>query len=114
MAVKNSIKAIGLTSIDSAAVQLGVYGAINPLGLDEPCFLIRIVNNSNQAIFVSYRVGGGDDEYIPAGGSLNLNGQTNSSPNNYKANWAKGLVVLVRGTPGVGLITLSGYYQEGV
>jgi hypothetical protein len=112
MSVKNIVLAIPLTSIDSATFT-GVYQPINPNGLDRPCFLIRITNDSNVDVTISGN-GTTDNDFIRAGETLQLNFQTNSQPGNYVANLAKGTIIYVKGSAGVGnsgSIYLAGYFQ---
>lgn len=109
MSVKNIIKAIPITVMNSAAV-LAQYQAINPNGLPFPCTILRINNDSNQAIIISYD-GATDHEYLSVGQDLKIDAQANSQPNNQVSVFPKGLVVYMRGIAGMGTITLSGYYQ---
>ena len=110
MALKNSIKAVTLTNIDSATVTSS-YKAINSSGLTKPCFLIRITNNSTQDVTVSYD-GVNDNEYIPKATSIAISGQANVPE---FASIPASTIVWVKGTAGTGNIYLSGYYQpQGV
>ncbi len=109
MSVKNIIKAIPISVLDSAAV-LAQYQPINPNGLPFPCTILRINNNSNQAIIISYD-GVTDHEYVSSLQDLKIDAQANSQPNNQVSVFPKGLVVYIRGIAGMGTITLSGYYQ---
>lgn len=109
MSVKNIVKAIPLTSINSTTF-FGAYLPINPTGLPQACFLIRIYNNSGVDVTISYD-GSTDNDIIPHGTSEQLNFQTNSQPNNQVALLAKGTIVYVRGTVSTGLVYLAGYYQ---
>lgn len=111
MSVKNNVLAIEMTSIDSATLTPSpAYQVINAGGLDESCFMIRIINDSNSDVMISYD-GVTDNDFIIAGQTLQLESQTNSQPNNKLANFQKGLVVYAAGTAGVGTIYLVGYYQ---
>lgn len=106
---QNKAKPIILTEFDSANLVAG-FLPINPLGLPEACFLIRIINNSDTDVIVSYD-GLNDHEFVPGGTQATLNFQTNAVPNNKECLLAKGTVIYVRGTAGQGDIYLSGYYQ---
>lgn len=111
MAVKNVVKSIALTSIDSATFT-GSYQVINTNGLDQACFLLRIINNSNRDITVSYD-GTTDNDFVPDASVLEIASQGNSQPNNFIALFSKGLKVYVKGTAGgTGLVYLVGYYQK--
>lgn len=110
MAVKNSIQPILLTSINSAAFT-GAYQLLSAsTGLDNPCFLIRIINNSNQNITISYD-GINDHDFLPTLNTVQLPFQSNSQPNNFVAQIAKGTRIYVKGAAGAGLVYLSGYCQ---
>ena len=112
MAVKNSVQALALTSIDSATFT-GAYQAVNAAGLSKNCFMIRLTNNSNKDITVSYN-GTTDHDFVKAGASIQLEFQTNSQPNNLIANMAAGTIVYVKGAAGTGLVYLAGYYQPSL
>lgn len=111
MSVKNFVQAIPNTFFDAAFLNAALQ-AINPNGLDEACFLIRVINDSNTAVEISYD-GTTLHDYIRAGESLQLPFQSNSQPKNEIALLRKGTIVYIRGTAGagVGFITLCGYYQ---
>lgn len=110
MLVKNQVKAIPLTSIATGSVS-GSYAAINSSGLPFPCFALRIINNTDKDVTVSYD-GTTDNDYIPTLSSLTISTQTNSQPNGYIALFKVGTVVYVKGTAGMsGSIYLAGYYQ---
>lgn len=104
----NKVNAIVLTSVASSAVT-GTYQAINPAGLDQACFFLRIINSSTTDVTISYD-GVHDHDHVITAMSLDVNAQTNSSPNNKSALFAKGQVVYVKGTAGTGNIYLAGYY----
>jgi len=110
MSLKNSVSLILLTSIDSATIAVINYTAINPTGLGAPCFLIRIINNSNEDITVSFD-GINDNEFVPKTSYIAINTQTNAAPNNYVSKFSQGTKIYVRGTAGIGLIYLAGYYS---
>ena len=112
MAVKNSVQAIALTSIDSATFT-GAYQVINAAGLTKNCFMIRLTNNSNKDITVSYN-GTVDHDFVKAGTFIQLPFQENAQPNNLIANMSMGTIVYVRGAAGAGLVYLAGYYQPSL
>jgi len=114
MAVKNSVNQIPLTSINSAAFT-GAYQLISgAAGITNSCFLIRIINNSNQNITISYD-GVNDHDFLPTLMTLQLPFQSNSQPNNFNANLSKGTKIYVKGAAGAGLVYLAGYFQaQGV
>lgn len=110
MSAKNTVQAIPLTSIGSAALTAN-YQPINPNGLPEACFLIRIATTSSTTVTLSYD-GVTDHEIVIFGDdAIVLPFQTNSRPNSNVALIAAGTVVYAKGTAGTGRIYLSGYYQ---
>src|SRR5277367_4374774 len=88
---KGSVKAIPI-SIFNAAGLTNVAQPINPNGLEQACFLIRIVNGSNLTIGISYDQLDDHDVLLPDT-SLQLPLQSNSSPNGYVCQLAKGKVI---------------------
>lgn len=109
MAVKNSVAAIPLKSIDSASFT-GSYQLIYSLGTPNACFFLSIINNSNRDITVSYD-GTNDHDFVPTLKSRDLPVQTNSQPNNKIALFATGTKVWVKAAAGTGFVYLAGYYQ---
>ncbi len=112
MSVKNSIQVVPLETFTSAALNPAVYQAVNTAGLPNPCFKIRISNLNTTVIIISFD-GVTDHEIIGANQTVDLSGGFGASqPNNNSALWSKGTIMYVRGTAGVGLIAISGYYQS--
>lgn len=109
MPVKNTVKAVTATSIDSATLT-GSFQAINPLGLEQPCFYIRINNASNVDVEISYD-GSTLNDVVLLNDKLDLKVQQNAQGPGNVANFPRGTKVYVRGTAGIGTIYLSGYYQ---
>lgn len=106
---KNNIQAITMTSINTNTLS-GSFLPINSAGLPEPCVLIRIINDSDTDMTVSYD-GTNDHDYVRTGSTLELNLQTNSLPNGNVAQLARGTIVYVKAAAGTGLVYLAGYYQ---
>lgn len=109
MGVKNIVQAIPLTNIASASLTAN-YKPINAGGLTASCFLIRFNSTSTTDVTISYD-GVNDHEFLLHGNYFNIFAQTNSQPNNYVAQFPKGMVVYVKGVAGDGNIYLSGYMQ---
>jgi len=121
MAVKDSVRAIEMASFDTAELEPAAWQAITPAGgLPHSCFFISIKNMSNRTVTVSYDETNIHDivptmagQLIDNNSILDLDFQSNSSPNNQTALLPKGTVISLRGAvDGTGLIYLSGYYQE--
>lgn len=108
--MKNFIKAITVQSFDTAALT-GGYDLFSAAGLPQACSILRIYNDSNVSVGLSYDAIDTHD-IIPSLQTLQLYLQTNSQPNNKRACFAKGTPVSLIGNPGVGLVYLIGYYQE--
>jgi hypothetical protein len=110
MAVRNSIFAIPLTSLASATGISATYAAINPLGLPQACWKLRITNDTDEDVTISYD-GINNHEYLIAGDILEVYAGSQGQPNNFLCNFAKGTVVWVKGTTGTGTAYLSGFSQ---
>ena len=106
---KDYMKPITMTSLDTATLA-GDYVAINSSGLEKSCVLIRLINDSNRDLTVSYD-GTIPHDYVRAGSTLELNLQANSRPNNKVAQLKAGTVVHVKAAAGTGYVYLVGYYQ---
>jgi len=113
MAVRNTVNAVEVFFISSVVLEADEYQSINSQGLPFPCFLIRVINNSNKDVMISYD-GVTDHDFIPMGQTLQLPFQSNSQPNGYVALMAKGTIVYVQGAAGTGDIYLAAYYQKSV
>lgn len=105
-----SVHAIPQATISSTIVFAG-FQPINPNGLPEACFKLRITNASNQTIIISYD-GENDNDVVLAGQFIEVTTPINTLPNSRGALFALGTIVSVRGIVGVGTIYLSGYYQN--
>ena len=109
MAVKNIVLAIPLTSISSTTFN-STYQLVNTGGLPHACFLLKMTNNSNVDITISYD-GVNDHDFLRNDDELQIASQTNSQPNNFVALFGVGLKVYVKGIAGMGSVYLAGYYQ---
>lgn len=106
---KNFVQSIGSIPFDTATLNLN-FQAINPGGLEESCFLLRVINDSNVPVLISYDgINAGD--YVRAGETLQINAQTNSVNVNSVLHFRKGTTVFVAGNAGMGDVVLAGYYQ---
>ena len=105
------VQAIPLTTISSAILQALVYTPINGLGLPNPCFLVRVINNSNQSITISFG-GETDSDIVPANSTLDIATPINTLQNSLGAQFSKGTIIYARGTAGVGSIGVAGYFQN--
>jgi hypothetical protein len=105
----NFVLPITILSIDASTVTRSYqkWGV-----LPKSCFFIRIVNDSNQAMQISWD-GTNDNEYIAPNSFFELNVQTNSQPNSFVSLVRTGTIFFIRSqTAGAtGTVTLSGYYN---
>jgi len=111
MSVKNSIQAVPQHTINSAVLDPVVYQVVYAPGLDQSCFLLRILNINTQSIVISYDGVNDHDALLPNGILEVYGGEGSSQPTNSCALWRKGQPVYVRGTAGVGRVVVCGYYQ---
>ena len=109
MAVKNAIHAVPLSSFDSATMT-GVYQPIIMGGLAKACFEIRIINTSNMPVTISFD-GVTDHDFVPATTLESIPAFNANQPNTYSASFAQGTQIYIKGTAGVGMIYIAGYYQ---
>ena len=100
----NAVLAIPMTSYDVAGFD-GSFKVINATGLDEACDILRITNDSDVDVTISYD-GTNDHDFCLLGQVLQLEAPIGRS------NWAKGTKVYVDGNAqGTGDIYLAGYYR---
>lgn len=115
MSSKNSVKAIPLTSVASTALT-GTFQVLSA-NLGAPCFLLKIINDSDADVFVSYdrnpvvasKVA---NDLVPAATILEVYPPMMS--NDDHALWSSSTPVFILGTAGMsGSIYLAGYYSAG-
>ena len=110
---KNFIGAITTARLNAALLTGGV--AYDLLGtLTQPCFMVRIVNDSNLGVDIS-TIPPKREDFVRAGTDDTLLFQANSQPSGKVALLRQGTKVYIRGTPVLGtagFIYLVGYYQE--
>jgi len=101
---KISVYPIEMTSYDVAGFD-GTYKVINEDGLPESCDILRITNNSDVDVSISYD-GVHAHDFCLLGQVLQLEAPIGRS------NWAKGTKIYVDGNlQGAGDIYLAGYYR---
>lgn len=84
----------------------GGYDLVNEDGLEEACYLLRVINDSGLDVIVSFD-GAHDHDYVRTSDSL----QIYAIPSYDRSNFAKGTKVYLKGTADQGNIYLSGYYK---
>ena len=105
----NYVSPITMVSKNAAALT-GGFDLVNT-GLTEACFVLRIVNDSNSDVIISYD-GVTNHDYVVAGTSLQIYAQASAQPASYVALFRKGQRVFVKGTAGVGLIYVVAYFNK--
>lgn len=110
MSVRDRVNFIPRSDFGSAGMAAG-YAAANAGGLEEACFMIRIINDSDTDINISFD-GTTDHEYLRTQEVLQIGFQANSQPSNFRSLLARGTVIYFRGTAGAGTIYISGYYSS--
>lgn len=105
----NFIKAIPMASLDSATLA-GAYLPVSAV-LSEAVLILRIINDSNVDVTISYDGGVTDHDYVRTNTSLTINAQTNSTLPGNRAMFRKGLLIYVKGGAGQGSIYVAGYYS---
>jgi len=112
MGVRDSIKAITMLSVQSSTLNGSTYTKIGTLG--QSCFLLKLINNSPNAVFISFD-GTHDHDFLEPSnnnGSISqVNAQTNSQPNGYLASFPANTTVYAKSTAGTGTVMVAGYYQ---
>ena len=112
MAQRNSVSALGLTSVDGTAITIGTWTAFDADGIEGSCFYIRINNDSDADVFISFD-GATRHEFVAAGDKLDLSFQSNSAPSGYVSILKKWTKLYVQGNAAqAGEIYLSGYYNS--
>lgn len=105
-----------LQSVDSATFGFGPYAELTPLGgLPFPCFYVRILNDCDEDIYVSYDGGSTNNDIVLQGQDLVLSFQNQAQPSNYVCLFPAGFKIWVdsvSGNAGTGNVYLSAYYQK--
>ena len=110
MATKNVLLPIPLSSINSAAFT-GAYQLLSAAaGLPTACVIMRIINNSDKDVTVSYD-GINDHDFVRTGTSFAIDAQTNAQPSSLKSCFAAGTKIYVKGNAGAGLVYIAGYFN---
>lgn len=107
---QNKVKPILMTEFDASTLSNLTWKAINAGGLPAACFLVKIINASDEDVFVSYD-GVNEHDYVAATSNALLNLQANAQPNSNIACLPLGTTVYLKGTAGTGFIYLSGWYS---
>lgn len=107
MNVKDSVLTTEMIYFNTAGLDPVTYNVINNYGFEGACFILRIINDSDSTVIISYD-GIHDHEYISTYDHITLNFQTNNAT---LVKWTK---LYARGIAGKfgGNIYVTGYYQS--
>jgi len=105
MSLKSAIKAIPLTSLDVTAKPYD-FTPINPNGIPQNCFLLRVTNATAGGFHLSY--GDVANTLLDAGATIELDALRSGKRN---AAFKKGTVVSILGVETPGFVYVSGYYK---
>ena len=97
-------KPIPMVSIDAATLNPAAYIPINPGGLPEACYALRVLNYCDVSIILSYD-GITEHDLLERGEPLYLFPLVDSV-------LAQGTVFYVKGNVGIGRIYVTGFYSE--
>ncbi len=109
-------KALIAGSVDVS--NAGIVAGILVLTLPFPCYKIRVVNNSNTLVSVSYgyqdQTGTAVNDYVRAASDMEVITQTNALPPNLINLWPVGTTIKIAASAdtGAGFVYVTGYYQE--
>ena len=107
---KNVVYPLLLTSLDSSLVTAN-YAPINPLGFEGAAFFLKITNNSDESITISYD-GINDHDFMVEFLVFALDTETNARPTSNVAHNPIAQNIYIKGTAGTGTVYLSGFYQK--
>lgn len=107
-----SINAVKVISYDfDTANLLPGFLPVNAAGFPGSCFLLRIINDSNSKISISYD-GINDHDFVLANSNISLNFQGNAGPSGQVAQLpAKTVVYVASAAANAGTLVVSCYYQ---
>lgn len=117
---KNFVSAMPMAMLDAATLVGGIYTPINAdvltgnlrQTLISPCVILRIINDSNVEVIISFD-GVTPHDLVGAGNTITLPFQSGSSPTNWKACLPNNLMIYAMAAgAGIGTILVGGYYQE--
>jgi len=111
MAAKGSVLPLTLSTFAAGSLTTS-FKAMNSSGITNSCILIRLVNDTNKDLTVSFD-GVTSHDFVPAGTVLQLPFQSNLALSSGVAQLKKGTVVYIKSdASGTGNAYLSGYYQD--
>ena len=109
--VSNFIIPMEMQSLDTSTIGAAAYYPFNTAGIEGALSFIRITNDSDTDVIISYD-GVNPHEYLESGKSLVNYFQANNRPTNYVSKLKKNTIVYAQGIAGTGYLFVSGYYSE--
>jgi len=111
MSLQNKVTPLALQLI--GAPFTGAWQLLYP-GFEQPIFMIRIINDSDVGLLVSYDsadAGQVENDYVAENDTIQIYFQANAQPNYAPANLSQGRKVWIRsiGAGGAGLVACTGY-----
>lgn len=106
-AIKNKILPIEITSVASSGLT-GTY--VLKKTLEQPLAILKIVNNSNQLVEISWD-GSADHDVVRANDTFILNAATNSEGPENRSLVPDKTRIYMKGTAGTGNIYIGGFYH---
>lgn len=103
----NCVRAMEMTSINSAILLLATYKVINTNGLPESTTLLRMMNHTKDVVFVSFD-GITDHDYLMNAHELEI--ATPLFPGESSSGFNRYTKIYVRGNPSIGRIYVMAYY----
>jgi len=107
---KDLVKPEVVQSFNSAGLT-GNFQAVNVNGFSGAAFKIRIINDSDVPVSVSFN-GIDANDFVLEGTDLTLDFQNNNQPGNNKCVFPAGTIVYLAGGAGTGFIYVTAYSQE--
>ena len=109
MSFKTIVKAVPMATLDTSTIVLFPnFTAINPNGLPEACFLIRIINNTNGIPLLSLSSFEEQQDFIQGQRAMYLYVRPANGEN---VCFKKGTVIGVKMPPIAGNMHVVGYYR---
>jgi len=111
---KNVVKAIPIQSVNGSLITTS-YQLFDADGLPEACFYLKILNDCDKDILISYDGTNDNDvalDNTTVNNKIEINVQQGSRPNNNVCLFPKGQKIYVKGSGGTsGTVYLIAYYQ---
>lgn len=111
MSFSQVVHADALRSLSSGSIS-GTYATVGT-AFQRPMRIVKIVNNTNGDLTISYDGGTTDNDFIPAGGFTLYDATTNRVSNQVTFIFVRGTQISVKGTPSTGSVYVIAFYGQG-